>query len=74
MRFRRLNKPFQENEVVLVISLGIPTIDCPGMLPEEKVLGMPTPTPRRKSTIQEAMVNHIDGANGNLQLSDSDSK
>lgn len=29
--------PLRENEVVLVISLGVPTIDCPGMLPEEKV-------------------------------------
>ena len=31
------NKPLEENGVVLVISLGIPTIECPGMLPEEKV-------------------------------------
>ena len=31
------NKPFNENEEVLVISLGLPFEDCPGMLPEEKV-------------------------------------
>ena len=31
------NKPFGENEEVLVISLGVPTVDCPGLLSEEKV-------------------------------------
>ena len=31
------NEPFEENEEVLVISLGMTTVDCPGMLPEEKV-------------------------------------
>jgi hypothetical protein len=31
------NKPLEENGIVLVVSLGIPTIECPGMLPEEKV-------------------------------------
>ena len=31
------NNPLKENAVVYVISLGLTTIDCPGMLPEEKV-------------------------------------
>jgi hypothetical protein len=31
------DKSIQENEIVLVISLGVPTIECPGMLQEEKV-------------------------------------
>ena len=35
--FQAFNKPFEEKEVVLVISLGVSMIDCPGMLPEEKV-------------------------------------
>ncbi|CAB4022066.1 Hypothetical predicted protein [Paramuricea clavata] len=68
------DKSIQENEIVLVISLGVPTIECPGMLQEEKVLGMPTPKTRRKSTIQEAMADHISNEiNENSQPSDSDS-
>ena len=35
--FQAFNKQLQENESVLVISLGISTIECPGMLQEEKV-------------------------------------
>ena len=34
----RLPRMFQEDEDVLVISLGYTAIDCPGMLSEEKVL------------------------------------
>ena len=35
--FQAFNKQLQENENVLVISLGISTIECPGMVQEEKV-------------------------------------
>ena len=35
---RRLPLMFQEGEDVLVLSLGYSSIDCPGMLSEEKVL------------------------------------
>ena len=31
------NRPIEEDEVVLVISLGVSTIECPGMLSEERV-------------------------------------
>ena len=34
---RRLSQVFQEEEDVLVISLGYSAIECPGMLSEEKV-------------------------------------
>ena len=36
-KFQAFNKELQENENVLVISLGISTIECPGMVQEEKV-------------------------------------
>lgn len=39
----RLSVMFQEDEDVLVVSLGYSSIECPGMLSEEKVLGIKKP-------------------------------
>ncbi|XP_028410995.1 GTPase-activating protein and VPS9 domain-containing protein 1-like isoform X3 [Dendronephthya gigantea] len=65
------NKPINEDDIVLIISLGVTIIECPGMLSEEKVLGIPTPKPRRKSTMQEEISNPMDDISENSSNSDS---
>lgn len=46
----RLSQIFQEEEDVLVISLGYSAIECPGMLSEEKVLGIKRPKNEAESS------------------------
>ena len=31
------NEPVKEDEAVMVVSMGVDAVDCPGMIPEEKV-------------------------------------
>ncbi|KAK3741875.1 hypothetical protein QZH41_013354, partial [Actinostola sp. cb2023] len=45
---KRLGELYQEQELVLVVPLGYSCVESPGMLPEEKVLGIKKPKPVSK--------------------------
>ncbi|XP_046845275.1 GTPase-activating protein and VPS9 domain-containing protein 1-like [Xenia sp. Carnegie-2017] len=63
-----------EEEIVVVISLGVNIIDCPGLLPEEKVLGLPTPKQRRKNkqTNVDDLVNDLSDSDVSGESSSDD--